>query len=391
MDLHQKYPGLSDLKAKARRRIPHFVWEFFDSGTGSESTQRRNRTMLDQVLFNPAVLRGEVAVDLGCTLLGKTYPAPFGIAPVGMSGLVWPHAERVLARHAAAAGIPYCLSTVAAQAPEDLAPDIGDQGWFQLYPPRDPDIRKDLLARARAAGFHTLVLTLDVPIASRRERQTRGGLQQPPRLSPRLLSHVLRCPAWAIGMLSLGMPRMRTMDKYSEGLASKSPLPSNAHIGYLLRTSPDLEYFKILRAEWDGPLIAKGVMDVADVAILEAEGADAIWVSNHAGRQFDGSLASIEVLPRIRAATGLPIVFDSGVEGGLDIMRALALGADFVMLGRAWHYAVAALNVTGPSHFHDMLTKDLIANMGQIGAARIGDLPDRLVKNPSMQGPTAIA
>ncbi|MDG3042262.1 alpha-hydroxy acid oxidase [Roseicyclus marinus] len=377
MDLHARYPALSDLKARARRRIPHFVWEYLDSATGAETSTIRNRAALDAVLFRPAALRGEITPDLSTNLMGRTYPAPFGIAPLGMSGLIWPEAERLLARHGARAGIPYTLSTVATRTPEDLKAEIGDQGWFQMYPPRAPEMRDDMLRRALEAGFHTLVLTVDVPAASRRERQTRGGLVQPPRLTPRLLAQVALCPAWAIGIQATGMPRMRLMDSYADQTKT-GPLPSTAHVGYLLRAAPDWEYVRALRDGWQGKLVLKGVMEEEVAAKAKGAGVDAVWVSNHAGRQFDGAPASLDVLPGIRAATDLPILFDSGITGGLDVMRALALGADFVMMGRPWHYALGALGREGPAHWHDILVKDMTSNMAQIGANSLSDLPARL-------------
>jgi L-lactate dehydrogenase (cytochrome) len=379
MNAHAKYPAISDLKTRARGRIPHFVWEYLDSATGVEATQRRNRTALDQVLLNPSILHGEFAPDLSTTLLGRDHPLPIGIAPLGMSGLIWPGAEQMLARMAARENIPYTLSTVASQLPEDVGPHAGDQGWFQLYPPRDPVIRDDILNRAKGAGFHTLVLTVDVPVASRRERQTRGGLTQPPKLTPRLALQAARCPAWLLGIRQTGMPRLRLMESYSQ---VKGSLPSNQHIGYLLRTSPDWDYFKALRDAWDGPLVVKGVGRADDAARLTDEGADAIWVSTHAGRQFDGGPASIETLPAIRAATPLPVIFDSGIEGGLDVLRALALGADFVMLGRAFHYGLAAMGEAGAAHVLDILRQDMISNMGQLGARSLKDLPACLRQTP---------
>ena len=376
MDPHQRYPSIADLRVRARARIPHFVWEYLDSATGTEATLRRNRAMLDAILLRPSILHGEFTPDLTTRLFGHDFPLPFGISPVGMSGLIWPDAERLLAAAAAKAGLPYALSTVASQTPEFVAPVLGQHGWFQMHPPRDPEIRRDMLNRARQAGFSTLILTVDVPVASRRERQTRSGLTQPPKLTPRLLAQVAMRPAWALGTLRMGMPRMRMMEGYSE---NKVKLSSTAHIGYLLRTSPDWEYLKALRDAWNGPLIVKGVLNADDAARLQDEGADAIWVSNHAGRQFDAAPATIEVLPAVRAATTLPIIFDGGIEGGLDILRAVALGADFVMLGRAWHYALGALGAEGPAHLVDVLTRDLTSNMGQIGARRLSDLPGRLL------------
>jgi L-lactate dehydrogenase (cytochrome) len=374
MDLHTTYPALSDLRSRAQSRLPKFVWEYLDSATGTEATKHRNRAALDRVGLMPSVLHGEFTPDLSVELMGQKLPLPFGMSPLGMSGLIWPDAEAHLARAADRAGIPFGLSTVAATSPEDIAPHLGAHGWFQLYPPRDPEIRTDMLARAKAAGFTTLVLTVDVPVASRRERQTRSGLTSPPKLTPRLMAQVAMRPAWAMGMARRGLPHMKMLDKYTEGTASAN-LPPTAHVGYLLRTAPDWDYLHWLRAHWDGPLVIKGVLRPEDATALEKAGADAIWVSNHAGRQFDAAPASAEALPAIRAATKLPVIFDSGVESGLDILRAFALGADFVMLGRAFHFALAALGPRGVDHLIDLLARDLTANMGQLGAGTLRDLP----------------
>ena len=360
MNLHSTFPGVMDLKWRARRRLPKFVWEYLDSGTGTEATKARNRAALDRVGFMPSILHGPLECDLSTTFLGHRFPLPFGVAPIGMSGLIWPEAERHLARSAARAGIPWTLSTVATQSPEDMAPHLGEHAWFQLYPPKRPEIRHDLVKRARDAGFTTLVLTADVPVASRRERQTRSGLTQPPKLTPRLLAQVALRPAWALGMARTGMPRMRTLDKYIDG--QLKTLPPTAHIGYILRTSPDMDYVKWLRDHWDGPFIVKGVLRPEDAARLQAAG-------------VVGNPQRIDALPSIRAATKLPLIFDSGVEGGLDILRAIALGADFVMLGRAFHFALAALGADGPDHLIDILKRDMEANMGQLGARDLQGLP----------------
>lgn len=371
MDLHASYPALSDLRARARKRLPRFVWEYLDSGTGAERALHANEAAFAAIPLPPSILHGEFEADLTLPLLGRDMPLPFGIAPVGMSGLIWPDAERHLARAAARHGLPYTLSTVAAQTPETIGPLAGDDAWFQLYPPRDPDMRADMLRRAKAAGFKTLVLTVDVPVASRRERQVRSGLTQPPRLTPRLLAQVAMRPAWGAGMAQLGMPRMRMIDDYA---GVTKGLPSHAHAGYLLRTSPDWDYLEWLRDTWDGPFIVKGVMEPSFVPRLEAAGVDALWVSNHGGRQFDAVRPTIEALPDIRAATALPLLIDGGAQGGLDILRALHLGANFVMMARPWHYALAALGPKGLDHFVEILRLDLASNMGQMGVKRLRDI-----------------
>ena len=377
MDLDRSYPAISDLAARARRRVPRFVWDYLDSGTGTEATIRRNREKLDEVLFDPAILSGEKEVSLARSLLGREYPLPFGIAPVGMSGLMWPNAERILARLGRDEGIPYTLSMVAAQTPESVGPHVGPDAWCQLYPPRDPEIRMDMLKRFRNAGFHTLALTADVPVASRRERQQRGGMSTPPQLTARILGQVALRPAWALATLRSGVPRLRTIEKYT---GNQGALSSTKHIGYLIRTSPDWEYLKWLRDHWDGPLMVKGVLVAEDAVRLKAAGVDAVWISNHAGRQFDAAPAPIEVLPQIRAAVGpdYPLVFDGGVAGGLDILRALALGADFVMLGRAFHYGLAAFGGRGAAHVVNILRGDLLSNLGQLGLDGFDGLDKRI-------------
>jgi L-lactate dehydrogenase (cytochrome) len=295
-----------------------------------------------------------------------------------MSGLIWPDAERRLARLAAKMGIPYGLSTVASRTPEEVGPHAGDRGWFQLYPPRDPGILSDMLGRVRAAGFRTLILTVDVPVASRRERQRKGGLTQPPRLTPRLMAQTAIRPAWALATLRAGMPRMRFVESYSD---HKGALPSTAHIGYLLRTSPDWNYLHRLREAWGGPLVVKGVLMPEDAVKLKGLGADAVWVSNHAGRQFEAAPATATQLPLIRKAVGpdYPLIFDSGVASGTDILRALALGADFVMLGRAFHYGLAAFGPEGAAHVVHILTEGLKADMGQLGLATPAEARGRLM------------
>lgn len=378
MDPDLRYPELSDLRTRYRRRVPHFVWEYADSATGRETVKAANRAAFDAVRFLPAILCGDIVPDLETKFLGETYQAPFGIAPIGMSGLIWPGAEQTLARFACNARLPYCLSTVATRLPEEIGPLAGSMGWFQLYPPRDPGIRRDLLARARAAGFGTLVLTVDVPAPSRRERQRRAELAIPPKLTPRMLVQMAARPEWALRTLINGTPRLRLMEGY---LKLGGNAPSTAHAGYLLRTAPDWAYLRALRSEWDGPLVIKGVLDPQDATRLRDEGADAIWVSNHAGRQFDGAPAALDRLPALRAALGrdCPLVFDSGVETGLDVLRALALGADFVMLGRGWHFALGALGARGPAHLLHVLREDMIANMLQMGISRPAEGRARLI------------
>ena len=379
MDLDQSHPAISDLARTARRRIPFFAWEYLDSATGDDRARTRGEAALDGVRLMPHALRGMSAPDLTAHLLGRTYPLPVGIGPVGMSGLIWPDAERLLARLAAREGLPYVLSTVAAATPEEVGPRAGEQGWFQLYPPGDAEIRDDLLARAKAAGFHTLVLTADVPAPSRRERLRRVRLTNPVKMTPRTFLDAARRPEWALGHLARGVPSLKTLAPYAPTGPSRG---STEHVGYLLRTAPDLDYLRALRAAWEGPLVVKGVMHPESARSAVEAGADAVWVSNHGGRQFDGGPAPIRALPEIRSVLGpdVPLIYDSGIRSGLDILRALALGADFCMVGRAVHYGLAAFAAKGAAHAIHILRAQMEADMAQLGCARLADLPAHVVK-----------
>lgn len=381
MDLDTRFPAISDLREQARRRIPHFVFEYLDSATGLEDQHQRNRDKLKEIKFWPDVLKGAQDFDLSTSFLGRDYPVPFGCAPVGMSGIMWPRAEKILSAACAEAGIPYGMSTVATVVPETLAPLIGDQGWFQLYVPRDKDIRADIVRRAKEAGFHTLVVTVDTPSESRRERQRRANLTIPPKVNLAMLWSMALHPAWTTGTLREGIPSLKLCEEYAKDM----PATSVAHAGHIIRGAPNWDDIQGLREMWDGPFMVKGIQQPEDAVRLAEMGVDAVWVSNHSGRQFDGGPASIECLPAIRAAIpDTPIVFDSGINGGLDILRALALGADFVMLGRAFHYAVGALGPAGPAHLIHILKEDMKTCMAQMGVARIEDVASRLVTPPSI-------
>ncbi|SPJ23901.1 alpha-hydroxy acid oxidase [Palleronia abyssalis] len=369
MDLDDLYPALSDLAAAAKRRVPRFVWEYLDSATGDESSMHANTAALNAVRLTPRVLSPFTA-DLTTTFLRQSWDAPFGIAPVGMSGLVWPGAEVALATAATKAGLPYSLSTVAAATPEEVGPSTGGRGWFQLYPPRDPEIRRDMLARAKASGFDTLILTADVGTPSRRERQRRARLTNPMRLRPHIVAQAALRPAWSLATLRSGIPGLKTLEPYA---GPDAPGGTTGHIGYRLRVAPDLDYLKALRAEWDGALIVKGILDPDDAGTV-APLCDAVWVSNHGGRQFEGAPAAATVLPAIRnAVPDLPLIADGGVRSGTDILRLIALGADLVMLGRAFHHGYAALGRAGIDHAIHILREGMIADMGQLA---IGTPPE---------------
>lgn len=365
------FPAISDLRRRARRRMPHFVWEYLDSGTGEETALPRNRDAFDQITLTPRIMRGALYPKIETTFLGQKFDAPIGIAPIGAAGMMWPGAEAIFARLAKSANIPCGLSTVATRRPEDIGPLAGANGWFQLYPLGGDGVVEDVLRRARDAGFTALIVTVDVPINSRRERQRRAGFNVPPKLTPSMLAQVMVSPVWLAGIARHGKPRFRLMEDY---VSSKSVADIAKRLSP--ETRPNFSWADVsrLRAAWDGPIILKGVMAPDDAKRAREEGLDAVWVSNHGGRQLDAAPAAIDKLPDIRASVGddYPLIFDSGVRSGLDVAKALVRGADLVMCGRAFMYGAAAFGDKGARRCHDILCEDLINVMWQLG---VSDLP----------------
>ena len=375
--LMNRYPAITDLEKRARQRIPHFAWEYLDSGTGAEYCLQRNLDAFTDVTLTPQFMQGVLEPDIRTQLLGVDYQMPFGIAPVGLTGLMWPQAEKILARTAAKYHLPYTLSTVATEAPEIIGPLTDGMGWFQLYPPRREHIRQDLLKRAQAAGFTALVVTADVPTGSRRERQLRAGVTVPPKTTLRTLYHCTIRPYWTAATLRYGQPRFRGLEPYLDGTDMQQMV---SFIGQEFGGTLDWDYLQQVREQWSGALIIKGILDVSQAEQAVALGVDGIVVSNHGGRQFDGAPAALKVLPVIAQAVGknCAILYDSGVRSGLDIARALALGADFVMLGRAFMFGVAALGERGGDHVAEILSADLKNNMIQVGCKSLQELSRRL-------------
>lgn len=377
MTLHTRYPAISDLAAKAKKRIPHFAWEYLDSGTGLEDAVQRNRDAFTEVTLTPKFMQGLFEPDTRTSLFGTEYALPFGVAPVGLTGLMWPEAEKILARAAAQHRIPYSLSTVATETPETIGPLTDGMGWFQLYPPHRKEMRQDLLQRAKDSGFTTLLITADVPTGSCRERQRRAGVTVPPQINLRTLYHAAIRPQWTLRTLQYGQPRFRGLEKYADAKAMQK---MTAFMGSNLGGTLDWDYLEAVREEWDGPIMLKGVLDIEEAKQAAAIGLDGIIVSNHGGRQCDGTPAALHRLPEIKQAVGdeIKVLYDSGVRTGLDVIRALALGADFVLLGRPFMYGVAALGEVGGTHAIEILRDDLKNNMIQLGCRELGELSARL-------------
>lgn len=371
--LMNRYPAVVDLQRKAHRRMPLVSKEYLETGTDDDQALDRNRSALAAIRFAPKFLRGQLKSAIGVKILGQAFDLPFGIAPVGLTGLMWPNVEVYLAQAAQQYNIPYCLSTLATETPERVGPHVGDRGWFQLYTPRDKELAFKLLDRAKSSGFHTLVITIDIPMPSRRQRTKRAGLQTPPKITPNFIWQGITHPQWSLATLRRGLPRLRMVEQHSDfkDMMSVEKFVSNQVGGNL-----SWDYVQVLRDYWDGPVILKGIMHEADADKAVELGFDGIVVSNHGGRQFDGAPAAIEVLPGIaRLVNGkIPVIMDSGIRSGLDILRAIALGADFVLLGRAFIYGVAALGKIGGDHVVHILKEELVNSMVNLGIESLDEV-----------------
>lgn len=372
-DRLKRYPAVLDLQKRAQKRIPHVSWEYLDMGTDNDRTLDRNRDALDRVMVLPQFMKGNIRPNLSTSVFGRDYNLPFGVAPVGLTGLMWPRTELILAKSAAKYRFPFTLSMVATQTPEAVGAVAGDMGWFQLYPPRSPEMRADVIKRAKESGFTTLVVTADIPAPSGRQRSVRAGLTMPPKITPRFIWQGVTHPAWTIATLREGLPNLRTLHKYSE---NGSMQEISAFVANELGGTLDWDYLKAVRDLWDGPLVIKGIMHPEDAQKCLDIGADGIQVSNHGGRQLDGVPAAIDMLPIIAAEVGhkTTITFDSGVRTGLDVIRALALGADFVFLGRAFISAVAAFGEAGGDHVTEILISEMKNDMANIGVQTIKEV-----------------
>lgn len=385
MKLMNKYPRISDLEVAAKRRMPIFAWAYLHSGTGHNRLRDLNQDAFDSIRLTPRVLNGRVEPDLETEILGQRYAMPVGISPVGLTTMIWPGSEKMLARAAKAAHVPMTLSTVAGESIETIGEIAKGCSWYQLYPPKDKAVRHDLIKRAAEAGYRTLMVTVDVPSPSRREEMSKTGATVGSRsksgITPRIIWQSMQCPAWSLGMLKAGGKlRFKTLERYAE---NRQLSDISAYIGEQLNAGSDWDVIDDIRAQWKGPMIVKGVLHPEDAVELIRRGVDGIVVSNHGGRQLDGGPPTIQQLPLIRQAVGTDVfvALDSGVRSGLDVVRALALGADFVMMGRPFLYGAGALGEKGPSHVLDIIRDEVSNVMTQLGTRQLSELPSCLT-NP---------
>ena len=366
----RKYYCVDDFRLAAQQRMPRVIFDYVDGAAGFETSSRLNREVIEQVRLLPRVLVDIRQRELAKTFLGRTWPLPFGIAPMGMCNLAWPNTDIALAAAAVDHDIPVCLSTFGSSSIEDIGKRASGNGWFQLYVGPSIDDAMGLVQRAEDAGYEYLLLTVDVPVVSARLREQRQGFERPFRMRPRQFLDFSVHPQWVFHTLVNGVPKpANVVPTGNEG--NKPTFTRNEIRGHI-----DWQFLDRLRERWAGKLILKGVLSADDAVRIRDAGADAVYVSNHGGRQLDAAPAAIDVLPAIRQAVGAdyPLIFDSGIRSGEGIVKALALGADFVMLGRPFLYASGADGQRGVYRLVELLKNDLLLVLAQIGCIDVSQI-----------------
>ena len=371
----KKYYCIEDFRVSAQQRMPRVIFDYVDGAAGFETSSRLNREVIDQVRLMPRVLVDIRERELAKKFLGRTWTLPFGIAPMGMCNLAWPNTDKAFAAAAVDHGIPVCLSTFGSSSIEDMGKRVAGNGWFQLYVGPSIADAMDLVQRAEAAGYEYLLLTVDVPVVSARPREQRQGFEAPFRMRPRQFVDFAVHPHWVFHTLVDGVPKPVNVLP-ANSVVNKPTFTRNEIRGHI-----DWQFLDQLRERWTGKLILKGVLSADDAVRIRDAGVDAVYVSNHGGRQLDAAPAAIDVLPEIRQAVGgdYPLIFDSGLRSGEGIVKALALGADFVMLGRPFLYASGADGQRGVFRLVDMLKSELLLALAQIGCTDVSHLDQNVL------------
>ena len=378
-----KAASVPDYRRLAKRRVPHFLFEYLDGGSYAEVTKTRNRVDLESLALRQRVLRDVSDIDTTHELFGQAYKMPVGLAPIGLAGMYARRGELQAVRAAEAAGVPFALSTVGVCPINEVAEVATRPFWFQLYMIRDRGFMRDILALAREARCSALVFTVDMPVPGSRYRDYRSGLAGETWLSGnarRVFQAMLR-PRWAWDVGLLGRPHQ--LGNVAPVLGKNSGLEDfMAWMQKNFDPSVSWQDLEFVRDHWDGPIIIKGILDPEDAREAAAAEVDGVIVSNHGGRQLDGVVSSAAALPGIKDAVGdrLLIFADGGVYSGLDVVRMLALGADAVLIGRAWVYALAARGQAGVEHVLELIHKEMLVAMALTGCRRIADIGSHVVE-----------
>ena len=370
---NRDYPAIEDLRKKARQRIPKFAFEYLDGGCNEDVNLARNTNEIREVTLVPRYLVDYRGSSLKTTLFGHEYDAPFGVAPIGLQGLIWPNATEVLAKAAFAQNVPFVLSTVATSSIERVAEITEGQAWFQLYHPAQAAHRDDLLKRAWEAGIKVLVILCDVPSFGFRPRDIRNGLSMPPRMNLRNLLQILGRPTWALQTLKYGKPTFANLLPY---MPERLDLKGLGHfMDQLFDGRLTEQRIAQLRDQWKGKLVLKGVASLEDSEMAVKLGLDGAIVSNHGGRQLDAGESTIKPMTQIARAYGdqIKVMMDSGIRSGVDIARCLSQGASFTFLGRTFMYGVGALGRQGGHHTMSLLKAQLEQVMQQLSLGKVGD------------------
>lgn len=373
--------NVADLREVARRRLPRFVFEYVDGGAEDEVTLRGNRAAFERLRLLPRTLIDTAARHQRTQILAAEAPAPMVIAPTGFNGMVYPQGDLALARVAARRGIPFTLSTVSTVRLEDVAKRAGGRLWMQLYVMKDRAIARDIMQRAAACAYEALVFTTDANVFGNREWDQRG-YRAPGKPTLRTVLDTLRHPRWFSGvMLRHGMPRFRNLESFLPS-GAVTALGGSTVIPKLFDATLSWDDITWMRQQWRGKLLIKGVLTASDAARAASLGCDGIVVTNHGGRQLDSCVAPIDVLPEIAAAVGgrLAVLLDSGVRRGTDIAKALALGAQAVMIGRPTLYGLAAGGEAGVERALSILTTEFDRVLGQLGCNSVADLTPQHVR-----------
>lgn len=371
---NRTYPSIEDLREKARKRIPRFAFEYLDGGCNEDVNLHKNTREIREVELMPQYLKAEVKVDLKTELFGHTYDAPFGIAPVGLQGLMWPRATEILAAAAAQHNIPFILSTVTTASIEQVSEISEGKAWFQLYHPAENELRDDILKRLQNANYPVLVLLCDVPTFGYRPRDIRNGLSMPPQMTLKNIIQIIGKPNWALNTLVHGQPSFATLKPYMPKDQSMKQLGQFMDRTFSGRLNE--EKIKQIRDRWKGKLVLKGVASDEDAEMAIRLGTDGVIVSNHGGRQLDAGESAIHSMTPLakKYSDKIKVMMDSGIRSGPDVARALACGAEFTFMGRSFMYGVAALGKQGGDHTISILKTQLKQVMEQVGCERSEDL-----------------
>ena len=371
--------SIADLRLLAKKRLPQTVFEFIDGGAEDEITLRDNRAAFERIKITPRILNDVSAPDTRTSLLGKEAKAPIVIAPMGSCMLAWPNADIAIARAAAAHGLPYTLSTMSNTAMEIMADAVQGELWFQLYVLKDRSFNEQLVERAWAAGYSALVVTVDLQAGGKRERDLKNGISIPLQISLKQVISGMTHPGWAWQMLRHGSPQFQNVKGYMG--QQNADLTIAAKVGQSLDAAFSWEDLSRLRDQWKGKLLVKGVEHPLDAARLVTLGVDSVWISNHGGRQLDGALATADALPAIakELAGKVDVIIDSGVRRGVDILKARALGAQAVAVGRAVLFGAAVAGEAGARHALQILIDELQLSMKLSGVGAVNDAQELLM------------